>query len=164
MMKKIAVALVLVLGMAGSASAQTVVTVTATVGEQCVAVSNGSFHFAIADTSVITSASSITNPKVQCTNGSVATITAASAGSPSPPLDCAIGAGFSGMITQTPPGTSTFIYNFTCGNGTVTGTGISAGDPSYDVNVVIDGSVGAGDASSASPGTYTDTLTLTISM
>jgi hypothetical protein len=164
MARMIALALVvLMFGLAGSARAQTVVNVTAVLGTACVSVSNGSLFFDIASPGVLTAASSVVFPKVQCTNGAVATITATSLNNPGDPTDCSVGAGMEGMLVQTTPA-GNFLYNFTCGDGTVTGAGIEPANRTYDADVTVGGSVGAGSANVAPPGTYTDTITLTFSL
>lgn len=157
------VVLALVLSIGGAAYAQTVVNVTASVGQTCVAINNGSFFFAITDPAVATPATSVVQPLVQCTNGAVATITAESANSPGA-VPCAIGADAFGLLNEAPPGTNQFIYNYDCGAGSITGLGIEPANPAFDVAVPINGEVGAGNANAAPQGTYTDTITLTFSL
>lgn len=157
-------ALGLVLSMSGFAYAQTVVNITASVGQTCVAINNGSFHFNITDPAVATPATSVVQPLVQCTNGAVATITAASANQPGAPLPCAVGSGFGGLLNEAAPGSAQIFYLFTCGTGSITGTGIEPANPAFDVSVPIDGTVGAGEANSAPQGNYSDTVTLTFSL
>lgn len=166
MAKKIvgAVVLALVLGMSGAGYAQTVVNVTASVGQTCVAISSGSFYFNITDPAVATPATSIVQPLVQCTNGAAVTITAASANAPDAPKPCFEGSGFGGLLNADPPGTSQIFYLFTCGTGGISGIGIEPANPTYDVPVPIGGTVGAGEAISATQGNYSDTITLTLSL
>lgn len=164
MVKRAAVAAVLylVLGSAVGAQAQTVVNVTANVGQACIAITDGSFYFAITDPAAVTPATSVVLPTVQCTNGAVATITFESGNAPGPALSCAIGSGNGGYLQET-AGSTQFYYTFTCGDGTVTGIGVEPVNRAYDVSIPIDGSVAANETASAPPGAYADTITLTYS-
>lgn len=166
MVRKILAAALLVtmIGLAGTANAQTAVNVSAVLGAACISISDGSFFFAVADPSVNTPASSVVSPVVQCTNGAVATLTAESANAPSAPVDCSVGAGFQGLLNEAAPGTGQFAYVFSCGTGSITGTGIEPANRTFDVSVTVNGNVGAGEANVAPPGTYSDTITLTLSL
>ena len=154
-----------ILGIAGSASAQTVVNVTATVGASCIPIAPGSFYFGIDDPDVVTPATSIVAPTVQCTNDAFMTISYVSANNPASPEPCfAGGSGAHGILVQDPPGTDQIDYNFDCGTGDFLGKGIAPSNRALDVSLTLDGNVSAGAAATASPGTYTDTITLTFGL
>lgn len=156
--------LVVLFGWVSGANSQTVVNVTADVGQSCVAISDGSFYFAISDPTVLTPATSVVLPAVQCTNGAVATISFESANLPGVQQNCAIGSGGQGFLVETGPGTNQIYYSFECGDGTITGVGIEPANPLLNVSVPIDGSVAPNEADNSPQGNYTDTITLTFAL
>lgn len=168
-MKKILVLAiaVAVIGMAGSAFAATAgtanVTINATVTQNCTAISAGNLFLTIDPTTAFEVDSAGNNTKIQCTSGAPYTVNAASAGSGNnSSTGTLVGHLTAGGLSDIP-----YTLYFTSGfNGTGIGAAgndivliFGAGNSVTSHGVVVT----TADANTAQLGSYSDTVTLTVS-
>ncbi len=159
-MKKLLLAAAVVvigIGLAGNTIAGTVnplVSVAATVSAKCTYMNPGALTINIDPTLSGAQNMTVTQPQVKCTNKRTVAISAASAGSSSTSTTGTL----TGSLTQT--GVSSIPYTFTFAP-TPVGNGFGSG---ADLAINIAGSVLEADAQAAqyADGSYTDTVTLTV--